>query len=69
MLNRVNPALCFGLAWPMGLVDRKWPMIRSANLRKVTRARLVDHSCLFQAMGMRENPNWACRDNRTCNQK
>ena len=31
----------------------KLKMIRSANLRKVTRARLVDHRCLFQAMGMR----------------
>ena len=32
----------------MGLVDRKRPMIRSAYLRKVTRARSVDHRCLFQ---------------------
>ena len=31
----------------MGLVDRKWPMIRSAYLRMVTRARSVDHRCLF----------------------
>ena len=31
----------------------KSKLIRSANLRKVTRARVVDHRCLFQAMGMR----------------
>ena len=31
----------------------KSKLIRSANLRKVTRARLVGHRCLFQAMGMR----------------
>ena len=37
----------------MILVDRKWPMIRSVNLRKVTRARSVGLRCLFQAMGMR----------------
>ena len=30
--------------------------MRSANLRKVTRARLVDHRCLFQAMGMAKRP-------------
>ena len=28
-------------------------MMRSSNLRKVTRARSVDHKCLFQAIGMR----------------
>ena len=27
----------------------------SYNLRKVTRARSVDHRCLFQAMGMRKS--------------
>ena len=27
-------------------------MIRSANLRKVTKVRLLDHRWLFQAMGM-----------------
>ena len=31
----------------IGLVDRKWPMIRSANVCKVARARLVDHRYLF----------------------
>ena len=31
----------------------KSKMIRSANLRKVTRVRSVDHRCLYQAMGMR----------------
>ena len=31
----------------------KLKIIRSSNLRKVTRARSVDHMCLFQAMGMR----------------
>ena len=31
----------------------KSKLIRSANLRKVTGALLVDHRCLFQAMGMR----------------
>ena len=31
----------------MELVGRKWPMIRSATLRKVTRARSMDHRCLF----------------------
>ena len=30
----------------------KSKMIRSANLREVTRARLVDHRFLFQAMGV-----------------
>ena len=37
----------------MELVDWKWPMKWSANLRKVIRARSVDHWCLFQAMDMR----------------
>ena len=37
----------------MGLVDRKWPMIRSANVCKVARARSVDLRCLLLAMGMR----------------
>ena len=40
----------------------KSKMIRSANLRKVTRAKSVDQKCLFQAM---ENPNWASRDYMT----
>ena len=31
----------------------KSKLIRSDNLRKVTRAMSVDHRCLFQAMGMR----------------
>ena len=31
----------------------KLKIIRSANLKKVTRARAVDHRCLFQAIGMR----------------
>ena len=32
----------------------KSKLIRSANLRKVNKARLVDHRFLFQAMGMRK---------------
>ena len=32
----------------------KSKLIRSANLRKVNKARLVDHRFLFQAMGMRQ---------------
>ena len=31
-------------------------MIRSANLRKVTRARSVDHRCLFQSIQMTKRP-------------
>ena len=31
----------------MELVDRKWPMVRSANVCKVDRTRLVDHRYLF----------------------
>ena len=30
--------------------------MRSSNPRKVTRARSVDHRCLFQAMGMTKRP-------------
>ena len=37
----------------MGLVDRKLPIMRLANVYKVARARSVDHRCLFSAMGMR----------------
>ena len=33
--------------------DMKLKMMRSSNLTEVTRARSVDHKCLFQAMGMR----------------
>ena len=35
----------------MRLVDRKWLMVRLVNIYKVARARLVDHNCLFWAMG------------------
>ena len=40
----------------------KLKLIGSANIRKVTRAMSVDHRGLFQAMGMRKNPNWESRD-------
>ena len=36
-----------------GLFDMKLKIIRSANLRKVTSARSVDHTCLYQAVRMR----------------
>ena len=35
-----------------GTWDMKSKMMRSSNLTEVTRARSVDHRCLFQAMGM-----------------
>ena len=37
----------------MGLVDKKWPMMRLVNIYKVAKARSVDHRCLFKAMEMR----------------
>ena len=40
----------------MGLVNRKWPMMRSVNVHKVARARSVDHKGLFWAMGMTHRP-------------
>ena len=33
-------------------MDRKWPMMRLANIYMVARARSVDHRCLFYVMGM-----------------
>ena len=30
-----------------GLLDRTWPIMRSTNIYKVTRARSVDHRYLF----------------------
>ena len=46
----------------MGLVDRKLPMMRLANIYKVARARLVDHRCLLPHGDEIENPNWESID-------